>query len=150
MKSIDCAEHSFLDYNVNDPNCITPCNPNASGSACANWNRDLSRVEITTTDVANKKKFRIERVEQSSFLGSCFYHRIYAAADSGCLSHKTYWMTFVDKKFDYGETDVEEIAFLKWYLIPENTTSILAKRAASFKIPALLGEHEDCDYSKIY
>ena len=136
-----------MDYDVNAPYCITPCNPAASGSACGDWTRDLSRVEITTTKVANRKKFRLELVEQETLFGPCYYYRVYAAADSGCLATKPYWATFVDRDNTADLTISPDIAYFKWHLNPENLDSIIAIRAAAFAFPGLDSGLDSCTSS---
>ena len=136
MKATDCNTYSFLTYDENAANCITPCNPATAGSACSTWTRDFSRVEINTSSVYNRKKFRLERKTVTDFLGTCFYYRVHAAAEAGCLLNKPYWTTFVDNSTAVfaGNPDVP---YLKWYLNPVNTTSVSEKRAAAFDFPGL-------------
>ena len=136
LKANDCNNHSFLNYDENAANCLAPCNPTAAGSACANWTNDYSRVSITSTNAFNKKKFRLERIEVTDLLGKCFYYRVYAAAASGCLSTKPYWMTFVDSTTSVVAGN-PNVPYLKWYLNLVNTFSISAKRAAAFDFPGL-------------
>ena len=105
-----------------------------AGSPCATWTQDFSRVQITTTDVYNKKKFKVELVQQNILLGggTCYYYVIKTVADSGCLQTKPYWMTFVDNTTTTSGT---QIPYLKWYLNPVPASpNPLVKRAAAFDL----------------
>jgi hypothetical protein len=98
LKAADCNDYSFLTYDADESTCTTNCDPNAAGSLCPTWTYNYDRVKITTTSVLTLQKFRLERVVKNIPSGTCYYYRIYAAPDTGCLSTRPYWMTFVNNQ----------------------------------------------------
>lgn len=59
LKQITCSGYDFLTYDENAPYCLTPCDPTVPNSECAGWAGAYDRVPITTTSVANKKKWSV-------------------------------------------------------------------------------------------
>lgn len=124
-----CAEESWLAYNDDDANCLTPCVP-ASGNECELWTQDFNRGTILQVNAANKKIFLIHKNEVFiPGVVSCHYYTIKTVGATGtCMGTTPHWLTAVDVN-----ENAEDL-----YLMPISTNSF-AKKNAAWNLPAFTG-----------